>query len=33
VVGAYLFAEDATSLDGDNKDDPYEVGMRLSFRF
>jgi hypothetical protein len=33
VVGAYLFADDGTSLDGDNKDDPYEIGTRLSLSF
>jgi hypothetical protein len=26
VVGAYLFADDATSLDGKNDEDPYEAG-------
>jgi hypothetical protein len=33
VVGAYLWAGDATSLDGKNKKDPYEVGARLSLSF
>jgi hypothetical protein len=33
VVGAYLFAGDATSRTGDNDDDPYELGMRLSLSF
>jgi len=33
LVGAYLFAGDATSLDGDNDDDPYEIGARLSLSF
>jgi hypothetical protein len=33
VVGAYLFADDATSLDGNNKEDPYEVGAQLSLSF
>jgi hypothetical protein len=33
VVGAYLFAGDATSRTGSNDDDPYEVGMRLSLSF
>jgi hypothetical protein len=33
VVGAYLFAGDATSRTGKNDDDPYEVGMRLSLSF
>jgi len=33
LVGAYLFADDATSLDGDNQDDPYELGAQLSLSF
>jgi hypothetical protein len=33
VVGAYLLAGDATSLDGDNENDPYLVGTRLSLSF
>jgi hypothetical protein len=33
LVGAYLFADDATSVDGDNQDDPYELGARLSISF
>jgi hypothetical protein len=33
VVGAYLFADDATSLNGDNDKDPYEFGTRLSLSF
>ena len=33
VVGAYLFADDATSLDGSNNEDPYEVGAQLSLSF
>ena len=33
VVGAYLFADDATSLDGNNDEDPYEVGAQLSLSF
>jgi hypothetical protein len=33
LVGAYLFAGDATSVTGNNDDDPYEVGMRLSLSF
>jgi hypothetical protein len=34
VVGAYLFADDATATDSDgNDDDPFEVGTRLSFSF
>lgn len=33
LVGAYLFAEDAVSLDGSNDEDPWEVGTRLSLSF
>ena len=34
VVGAYLFADDATALDEDgNEDDPYEIGAQLSLSF
>ena len=33
LVGAYLFAGDATSVDGTNDEDPYEVGARLSLSF
>jgi hypothetical protein len=33
LVGAYLFAGDATSLDGNNEDDPYELGARFSLSF
>jgi hypothetical protein len=33
LVAAYLFADDATSVDGDNQDDPYELGARLSISF
>jgi hypothetical protein len=33
IVGAYLFAGDAISVSGDNDDDPYELGMRLSLSF
>jgi len=33
VFGAYLFAGDATSQTGNNKDDPYEIGTRLSLSF
>ncbi len=34
VVGAYLFADDATSIDdGGNKEDPYEIGAQLSLSF
>ena len=34
LVGAYLFADDATALDDNgNKDDPWEVGTRLQISF
>ena len=33
LVGAYLFAGDATSLNGDNKENPYEIGAQVSFKF
>jgi hypothetical protein len=34
LVGAYLFADDATALDDDgNDDDPWEVGTRLQISF
>jgi hypothetical protein len=33
LVGAYLMAGDAISRSGDNDDDPYEVGARLSLSF
>jgi hypothetical protein len=33
LVGAYLFAGDATSLDGSNDEDPYEIGAQLSLSF
>jgi hypothetical protein len=33
LVGAYLWAGDATSVDGNNQEDPYEVGARLSLSF
>jgi hypothetical protein len=33
VVGGYLFADDATSTNGDNQDDPYEIGTQLSLSF
>jgi hypothetical protein len=33
VVGAYLLAGDATSFDGDNENDPYLIGTRLSLSF
>ena len=33
VIGAYLLAGDATSADGDNDENPYEIGTRLSLSF
>ncbi len=36
IVGAYLWADDATAEagpDGDNEEDPYEYGVRLSLSF
>jgi hypothetical protein len=33
VVGAYLFAGDVVSLDGENDEDPFELGTRLSLSF
>jgi hypothetical protein len=34
LVGAYLFADDATAVDDQgNEDDPWEVGTRLSISF
>jgi hypothetical protein len=33
LIGAYLWAGDATSGDGDNDDDPYEFGAQLSLSF
>jgi hypothetical protein len=33
LVGAYLWAGDAVSEDGNNKEDPYEFGARLSLSF
>lgn len=33
VVGAYLFAGDATSADGKNDKNPYEFGTQLSLSF
>jgi len=33
LVGAYLFSDDATSVDGNNEDDPYEIGTQLSLSF
>jgi hypothetical protein len=33
LVGAYLFAGDATATDGNNDEDPYEIGSRFSISF
>ncbi|MFP4422974.1 MAG: alginate export family protein, partial [Desulfococcaceae bacterium] len=33
VIGAYLFAGDATTMDSPNDADPYEVGAQLSLSF
>jgi len=33
LIGAYLWAGDATSLDGNNDEDPYEFGAQLSLSF
>ena len=33
LVGAYLFAGDATSANGENEEDPYELGARLYIKF
>ena len=33
LIGAYLFAGDATTGGGDDTEDPYEIGTRLSFKF
>jgi hypothetical protein len=33
LIGAYLWAGDATSLDGNNDEDPYEFGAMLSLSF
>ncbi|MBU1713152.1 MAG: hypothetical protein KKD47_08620 [Proteobacteria bacterium] len=33
IVGAYLFAGDAVSVDGKNENNPYEFGTRLSLSF
>jgi hypothetical protein len=33
LVGAYLWADDATSTDGNNDEDPYEIGSRFSISF
>ena len=33
LIGAYLWADDATSLDGSNDEDPYEIGFQTSLSF
>jgi hypothetical protein len=33
LIGAYLWAGDATSTDGSNDEDPYEFGAQLSLSF
>ena len=33
LIGAYLFADDATTGGGDDAEDPYEIGTRLSLSF
>jgi hypothetical protein len=33
LIGAYLWANDATSTDGNNDNDPYEVGFQTSLSF
>ena len=33
LVGAYLFAGDATTMNADDDANPYEVGARLSLSF
>jgi hypothetical protein len=33
LIGAYLWADDATSIDGKNDDDPYEIGFQTSLSF
>jgi len=33
LIGAYLWADDATSTDGNNKEDPYEIGFETSLSF
>jgi hypothetical protein len=33
LVGAYLFAGDAVSINGENEEDPWEAGARLSLSF
>ena len=33
LIGAYLWAGDATSTDGNNDEDPYEFGAQLSLSF
>lgn len=33
LVGAYLFADDATTMDAEDASDVFEIGLQLSFRF
>ena len=33
LIGAYLWADDATSTDGNNDEDPYEIGFETSLSF
>jgi hypothetical protein len=33
LIGAYLWADDATSLDGNNDEDPYEIAFQTSLSF
>jgi hypothetical protein len=33
LIAAYLWADDATSTDGDNDEDPYEIGFQTSLSF
>lgn len=33
LIGAYLWADDATSTDGNNDEDPYEIGFQTSLSF
>jgi len=33
IVGAYLWAGDATSINGESTEDPYELGVQLTYKF
>ena len=33
IVGAYLFADDATTFNAEDESDIYEIGMQVSFKF